>query len=98
MRELIVIKGKAGSGKTTRVKEITRGKNCVYINYVQDSYWLFSMVNKNTEYIVFDNVTKKGLKKIKKVFKKEYMRIESPCVPIKIISTPNFIVEMVAEK
>ncbi len=60
MQKNTFITGKQSSGKTTKAKEITEGKETVYLNNTDQIRELRFELNEKTEFIVIDDLYEKS--------------------------------------
>lgn len=87
---ITLITGMQESGKTTKAREITKGKNTIWLyENLLKSPFCFNRVDSDTEYMVIDEV--KNKEAISMFLVSEKLRIERHCKKDEIIDMPNVI-------
>lgn len=87
---ITLITGMQASGKTTKAREITKGKNSVWLyEDLLKSPFCFNRVDSKTEYIVIDEV--KNREAVGILLVSEKLQIERQCKKAEIIDMPNII-------
>ena len=87
---IITIEGKRGEGKTMLAREITKGKRAVWINeYRLDSQWWTGLIDKTTEFIVFDEIS--DINKLNHLINADSLIIQKPMKPPYLIPMPSLI-------
>lgn len=87
---IITIEGKRGEGKTMLAREITKGKRAVWINeYRLDSQWWTGLIDKTTEFIVFDEIS--DINKFNHLVNGDSLIIHNPMKPSYEIPMPSLI-------
>jgi len=99
-KKCIVITGARGSGKSRKAREIVEGKKHItvyapdFFSAIEKNHYLLCDAEKDTEYIVIDDIPKKKLNKkidkLKDFLSSESIRVEKRGKPLIEIS-PKFI-------
>jgi len=95
-KKCIVITGARGSGKSRKAREIVEGKKHItvyapdFFSAIEKNHYLLCDAEKDTEYIVIDDIPKKNIDKLKDFLSSESIRVEKRGKPLIEIS-PKFI-------
>ena len=93
---VITIFGEPESGKTTLARDFTKQKNTAWLaeglQGLTSPFWTYRFhVNKETDFIVIDNIRESEYLDLVKKFSESKLEIHTPCKKSKIIDMPNVI-------
>jgi len=90
---ITIITGAQSSGKTLKAKEIVKNKPTVWIDGLRiESKFVFTDVNSDTEYVVFDDVSRFKISAILKLVGQEIIEVNKKNVPVWYRKAPHIIV------